>query len=266
MANTVGLDGFIVIGYDDRDRTFHPVTFTDSQLRDTSELPGVIIRHVDRAFDMHYYPITVKSHTLNVLHFPPSLDKPHVIRLHRTWSKDGVMRQEPQRVYHRIGSRTVEADKYAIDLMYYDRKNVEPEYKVYGTIAQSTIKFSNIMDYRISNNRSIGAQLALHIGFENVGKRTIAVKGVTAIVPNMLTVAFDEQLYFTGYYTDARQVVLRSGDIAFNAYELISNATRNNHMDSVDQFLEGLNKTSHSLPITLQIEMINGTSINVVNG
>ncbi|MGN6421454.1 MAG: RNA-binding domain-containing protein, partial [Pseudobacter sp.] len=48
MANTVGLDGFIVIGYDESKQQFMPVQFSDCGFQDTSELPDKINTQVDR--------------------------------------------------------------------------------------------------------------------------------------------------------------------------------------------------------------------------
>ena len=46
MANTYGLDGFIVIGFDERRKQFKPAKFDNSGLKDTNELNKIIIKRV----------------------------------------------------------------------------------------------------------------------------------------------------------------------------------------------------------------------------
>lgn len=89
IANTFGLDGFIVIGFDDREKKFYPASFKDSGLKDTSDLTAIINKSVDRLFEINHHEITYKDKRLSILHIPPSLNKPHVLRVHRVF-KDGT--------------------------------------------------------------------------------------------------------------------------------------------------------------------------------
>lgn len=189
MANTVGLDGFIVFGFDETDLTFHATTFSDSKLKDTAQLPDLINRYVDRAFDIRYYPITVREQPLNVLHIPPSLDKPHVIRLHRSWPK-GVLKEEKHKIFVRKTSKIEEANKYDFDLMYYDRKNITAPAALHVSFDLGSL-YANVKPGELSN----GVQQTeciygtLGITFENTGGRAIPIKSM------ILEVAVNEDDY-----------------------------------------------------------------------
>lgn len=182
MANTVGLDGFIVIGYDESKQQFMPVQFSDCKLKDSSELPDIINRHVDRAFDIRYFPITVNGNPLNVLHIPPSLDKPHVIRLHRSWPNSGL-KEEKHRVYVRKGTKIEEATKYDLDFMYYDRKNLQPEYELYTFIDLNNLRLGlSAKDHQIYSKAVDECSGNLTLTIENTGRRSVHITGITCTI------------------------------------------------------------------------------------
>jgi len=57
IANTFGLDGLIIIGYDNRQKSFTQASFSDSNLKDTSYLSDLINKRIDRLFDISDNPL-----------------------------------------------------------------------------------------------------------------------------------------------------------------------------------------------------------------
>ena len=166
IANTPGLDGFIVIGYDEKKKAFHSAKFSDCSLKDSNELVGLIISRVDRIFHIANYDIDIDGNNLSILHIPPSFDKPHVIKKYKTAKKE-----EDQRVFIRYGSTTRIATKYDYDFINYDRKNNIPEYSLYMS--------SSLMGYH--PRKSVGSNhmdLDCGLTFENNGLRPIAINEI----------------------------------------------------------------------------------------
>lgn len=128
IANSVGPDGFIIIGVDEKGRKQIATSFQDCKLDDSNKLPGIINKKVDRPFDLNYYEATINNHLTGILHIPPSLDKPHVIRNYQKFDKKGNCKDYENSIFVRSGTITKNASKYDLELMYYDRKNIHPDY------------------------------------------------------------------------------------------------------------------------------------------
>lgn len=165
IANTPGLDGFIVIGYDEKANVYSPSVFKDCKLKDENELTNLLIKRLDRNFRIANYDIIIDRHPLSVLHIPPSFDKPHVIR---NYIKNG--KPTEHRVFIRHGSTTRVATKYDHDFMAYDRKNNIPEYSVF--ISASRLSFSPHLGPTKTVDMSVGLII------ENNGIRPVAIKHI----------------------------------------------------------------------------------------
>lgn len=164
IANTPGLDGFVVIGYDERSNLFSEAHFTQSNLRDSNELVGLLIKRVDRAYSLTSFDLEIDGHKLSVLHIPPSFDKPHVIKNYQKKNKPAI----EHRVFIRNGTTTRVATKYDLDFMAYDRKNISPEYALFvSTSKQSIVP---------GHNSDQGISLSAGIVIENNGLRPVAIK------------------------------------------------------------------------------------------
>lgn len=182
IANTIGLDGFIVIGYNDRDKKFSPAKFEDSGLKDTSEIPNLIIKKCSNLFDIAVYDFLIDSYSISVLHIPPTLEKPIAILNHKTFRKDGnVNTQEQHKIFIRKTTRTYPASKNDIDLMYYDKKNIDPEYQFDINLLDLTVSHSNTRDKTSTFFMNV---LRLVLSVENFGRRTIALKNITVVLEN----------------------------------------------------------------------------------
>ena len=170
IANTVGLDGFIIIGFDEKGKRYYSAKFPDCKLRDSNELNGLIIKRVDRLFQISHYNIVIDNNQLSILHIPPSFDKPHVIRNYIY--KKG--KEEVHRIWVRHGTTTRIATKYDIDFMNYDKKNLIPEYLIYMS---SSIK-GYVPNLEPSSNVESRIKLNLNLNFENAGHRPVAINRI----------------------------------------------------------------------------------------
>ncbi len=168
IANTFGPDGYLIIGIDDKEKTQVDVSFSESGLKDTNELAGIINKGVDRSFELNYFEERINGKTVGILHIPPSLDKPHVIRNYQTFYGDGnLKKEESHRIFVRSGSTTKVSTKYDIVLMFYDRKNIHPDY----------ILDIFINEVRFLNSKEFGTFASCEITLENIGKRPASIKG-----------------------------------------------------------------------------------------
>lgn len=175
MANTVGLDGFLIFGYDPKADKYHQVSFKDSNLQDQSEIRGILTKGLSEPFDIELYSIAVNSHHLDVLHIPPSVNKPHVIKLHRVFKKEGMLKtMEENRILVRKNGGIYPATKYDIDFMYYDRKNIIPEYEAFVSVNLS--KSSFYPDGKYEGSKEISARVPITI--ENTGRRPFFIEDV----------------------------------------------------------------------------------------
>ncbi|SIO53673.1 AlbA family DNA-binding domain-containing protein [Chitinophaga niabensis] len=177
IANTFGLEGLIIIGYDDKTKTFTDASFSHCGLRDSADLYSLIVRHVSDAFEINYYETEYEKNILGVLHIPPSLHKPHLIRNYQTFDKNGLIKSEvEQRIFVRKNTGTFPATKYDLELMYYDRKNIIPEYELHVTI---DLKIPDIGPSRHLQNgkyHCIGVTASINFTFENTGRRPLSFK------------------------------------------------------------------------------------------
>lgn len=179
IANTFGPDGFIVIGYNDKNNTFHDTTFHDSKLGDTSKITDLVNRKVDRLFTLSVYDTVIEGHKLSIVHIPPSIDKPHVITNYQTFNKDGtIKKEESQRIFVRKGTATYPASKHDIELMYYDRKNIIPEYKIHSSFHVKTLSLDvhynhHNPDWNKTNSFPVRTTISLTI--ENLGLRPVSI-------------------------------------------------------------------------------------------
>ncbi|OKS85837.1 AlbA family DNA-binding domain-containing protein [Mucilaginibacter polytrichastri] len=170
IANTFGLDGYIIIGYDTKSQNFTDSYVKDSNLKDESEIMGIIARHVESVYTVNVYDIMFEDHKLSVIHIPPSLYKPHVIKNYKRFKQDKIT-DHLQRIFVRKGTTTAIANKNDLELMYYDRKNIIPDYDV--RVNANAVSKNFLMNSTAGVITYLGLQLNLIV--ENIGKRPIAI-------------------------------------------------------------------------------------------
>src|ERR1700752_1194056 len=99
MANTFGPDGMIIVGYNDKTKSQTSATFKDSRLPDTSRIIDLINKRVDRLFEVDIIEIEINGIPTSIIHIPPSIDKPHVIRNYQTKDSKGEIRNEANKIF-----------------------------------------------------------------------------------------------------------------------------------------------------------------------
>lgn len=177
IANTVGTDGFIIIGFDDKAKNYEDATFKDCRLKDSSDIPNLIIKNCSNLFDLTTYDLIIDNHKISVIHIPPTLEKPIVILNHKTYKKGNPNpNQEPHRIFVRKNTRTYPATKNDLELIYYDRKNIQPEYQYIIDI----MEVKRIRSHKKEKLSSINIQFSM----ENLGKRFIAIKKAVLVIEN----------------------------------------------------------------------------------
>src|SRR5690606_23865125 len=131
--------------------------------------------------------VEIDDNPLSVIHIPPSIDKPHVIRLYQTFEKDGNLKKEEEhKMFVKKGSRAFPASRYDIELMYYDRKNIIPEYNLHLSYFDSTCGFN------IRYNQ--GIVFSFYPTIENTGLRPVAI---SRLLTNILFEETGEELVFS---------------------------------------------------------------------
>lgn len=172
-----GGDGFLVIGYDEKKKEFEASGFEKTGLKDPSELIGIIRRKIDRPFNIQLVPHEFTdssgvSHPISIVHIPPSLDKPHVIR---NLILDGK-NVYPNEIFVRIGDTNQRASKADLDLMYAEKANIIVERKAIIGIRLPGSHFSHEKFYdghKMTTDENIFYNCELSI--ENLGFRPLAI-------------------------------------------------------------------------------------------
>jgi hypothetical protein len=177
IANSYGwADGFLVIGYDDTNKEFHSSPFIASGLKDSYEVIGMIKKKIDHPFNVqiidHIYqgPDGTKNN-ITIVHIPPTLDKPHVIRMHKT-----ATIEYPNEIFIRVGSTNERASKHDLDLMYAEKENVQIDRKAYCSISRQLTSFTIRDQFTFS--------LATYLTIENGGFRPLAIQEICIYTKN----------------------------------------------------------------------------------
>lgn len=175
IANTFGPDGYLVIGYDDTIKEFIPSSFTDSGYKNTSDINFLIASNVDPLFHLDIIDDEIEGNNVTVIHILPSLAKPHVINKYHTIDKQGNPRTENNRIFVRNTTATVHASRYDLELMYYDRKNIIPEYQLFTSLDLDDLTLGH---YSEDKPYLIDASVMLDFIIENTGRRPVAIREV----------------------------------------------------------------------------------------
>ena len=215
IANTFGLDGLIVIGYDNKANTYHDTKFQDSKLSDTSKITDLINKRVDRLFEINIYDLLIEGHNLSAIHIPPSIDKPHVISNYQTFEKSGDIKKEEQhKIFVRKGTSTFPASKNDIELMFYDRKNVIPDYKVLSSYHADSLNI-NISGPILAGVKQVsGLNCTISLTLENLGRRPVAITEISIQLTIWEDPSYFEKIDFTS------EIMYKSNNIVIQPNEI----------------------------------------------
>ena len=125
IANTVGLDGYIIIGFDENNKNSQNAPFNDCGLNDTADITNVLIGKLSHLFQFQIVGFNYEEIEYSVIHIPPTFNKPIVIPKYLKYKpNDELIREYKQQIFLRNNTSTIVASKYDIDFMYYDNKNI----------------------------------------------------------------------------------------------------------------------------------------------
>ena len=185
IANTPGPEGYLIIGVDEKSGMLFNSPLNNSGLGDLTNIRNLIVKYVDLPVRFDFQEIKLDEKILSIFRVPPSLDKPHVIKLYI--SKSGAEHQNFIPVRKLTG--IFPASRSDIEFMYYDRKNIEPEYALEIKTFKPHLAFNGF-----TSTRKIETNLELC--FQNFGRKPIALGEITLILDIPPEVDIDEPLNF----------------------------------------------------------------------
>jgi hypothetical protein len=220
LANSYGGgDAFLIIGYDEKNRSFIDSSFVNTGLRDTSDLIGIIRRKIDRPFNIQYIEHIFdngQKHILSIIHIPPSLDKPHVIR-----SLKLDKGEFPNEIFIRKGDTNERASKADLDLMYAEKGNIILDRKAIAAIRLPNSNFTHTkhwQGHKVETDDNIF--FFCEISIENLGFRPLAINCINLnvdLISNGDVVDFNLKckLEPAGYSKDKNLILPNSIEIIY---------------------------------------------------
>ncbi len=169
LANFYGpWKGYLIIGIDEKNGNFFNSPFSKSGLRDSSDFSKMVSSKVDGQIPFLYDQIQIEDKIISIFEIEPSIEKPHILLDYHTKNN-----HEKNYIPVKYGSDIKNASKSEIDLMYYDRGNVIPEYKLDTNFIEGSYYIrhggtSTIMSHYVE----------MTIIFENDGRKPITIKEV----------------------------------------------------------------------------------------
>jgi len=166
IANSVSDKfGIIIFGFNEKTREFVDTSFRDTGLRDTSELQKLITKNITEPFPIEIDTIDIEENTLSVIIIPKSYAKPHVMGEYKTFKNEKINNGYKNYIPVRKETNINTANKYDLDLMYYDRKNMVFDKKT--ILTPLSVSIENIFGLDL---------LKVLVTVENIGIRYIAFR------------------------------------------------------------------------------------------
>ena len=166
LANTPGTQGFLIIGIDEKNGRITNSPFKQSGLNDVTELYNLVVKSVDLPIEFEFREVKVSSSIsqdiFSVIVIPPSLAKPHVIGRYITRKGGEIQNYIPIRK----STGVFPANRSDIEFMYYDRKNIDPEYALEIKTYKARSGFSTF---------EFGIQFDVQLCFHSFGRKPIAI-------------------------------------------------------------------------------------------
>ena len=215
IANTVGLDGFIVIGYDEKNNKFYPAPFSSTGLADNSQMSNLIAKHVEPLYTVNVFAVEFQGNYLSVLHIPPSLNKPHVIRSYKKKGKD-----DEQRIYVRKNSVNHKANRYDIEMMYYDRKNIFPEFEVKGSFDK--YQFQILKEALFTE---VQYKMKVPLVLENTGRRPLSIIRLVITFEVEDIISGDES-FSSNYIIGPHPLIIKPNEMAVVDFEFFAHSPK----------------------------------------
>lgn len=243
IINTNGFDGFIVIGYDSKDKSFHHSKFSDCGLMDTSHMQNLIIKNCSDIFTLNSYDLIIDSNPISVIHLPQYLNKPVLLRRFVKEIKSGI-KEEFQRIFVRKNTRTDYANKNDIDMMYFERSYIKPTYECEISLINFSIGRSN---QRV--NSKIVTYGSLELAIENLGVRGLTFK------------SFEVQVTTK----QSKEYSLNGGSMYFNgvnSHKIITKQVMQNQTSIAEILFSSLDIEENLIPSNIEEVVVNLTLTN----
>jgi len=185
IANSYGPgSGHIVVGLSEEGEiTNSPLSA--SGINDESELSSLVVKCIDKPIRFEYYQILTnidgQEKIISIIVVPVSVDKPHVIYEYVT-KKGRYENYTP--VKH--GTSVRPANRSDLDLMYYDKQNIIPEYAV-------SIKSYKGSAFQV---KSAGASISIDtpLIFENYGRKPMILINCELIIIESKDVTLENEI------------------------------------------------------------------------
>ncbi len=165
LANTPGLDGFLIIGMDEQGG-LNNSPFSLSGLKDQTEIRNLVVKNVDTPveFILHEIPIADSGSTkiISIFEVPLSNDRPHVIHRYVTPKQGEIQNYIPIRK----STGVFAANRNDLELMYHERTHLNPEY---------ALEISSYKPRFLVGSSIQGLSLEFQLVFQNTGEKGIAV-------------------------------------------------------------------------------------------
>jgi hypothetical protein len=180
LANTPGPIGYLIIGID-KNGDLYNSPFKNSGLKDQVNLRDLVVKNVNLLFNFEFEEFQFEesneklNKVISIFLIPPSLDKPHFINRYVSKSDQEIKNYVPIRK----STGVVSASRSDFEYMYYDRKNIEPEYALDFLISNSHLSVRTSAESYIS--------VSLSLAFQNYGRKPIA------LVNSILTIELIEE-------------------------------------------------------------------------
>lgn len=168
IANTYGLEGFLIFGYDESTKKLHETNFTMCGLDDKSKILDIMTRNLSDIIPINIIDDKLNGISYSFVHIPPTNKKPIIIKNYQTKDKKGNIKDNQHRVFVRTASGTRYAQKFDFDLMNYDNSNIKTE-------------FDLEIDYLNWHIESNPTSIKILMEVENIGLRPLII-GSSSIV------------------------------------------------------------------------------------
>jgi hypothetical protein len=172
IANTLGKDGFIIVGYDDKGKSFFQSPFKQCGLRDNSDIMKLVSKHVESIYTIHTFEIDYNNNIISVIHIPPSNGMPHVIKHYHKTGKD-----YEQMIFTRKNTGKFKVNKYDLELMFYYRQYLIPEYLVETSFHIENLRLTTSI-LQSGGREYIRFHYTASMDFENLGRRPVSIVDV----------------------------------------------------------------------------------------
>lgn len=167
MSNTPGPMGLIVVGFNDKDKTFQPAHFSDCNLSDESQINQLLTRKAYPIIYVVTWDFNFDGNALSLISIPENLDQPVVISNHPSFDINGNVKFSREHlILVRKGTSKRTATRFDLDLMYSGRRLALAPPQTIATFRKSSLRI---------NGTLMGWRITLDLSIENKGDQELII-------------------------------------------------------------------------------------------